>query len=213
MRFIDPDGRDEFEFKYGEWVRVSNIGGSIGIDFYHMGITNVTDRQGNWIEMSDGRKILADGKIRSDETNPATIYNEFIEGLGPVTSIFEGDHHANTSIQGHYLYQEVISNFISSNKDKAYYEVDWGFFDVFRTEVSNIQAQIMRSYGASFYKLGDRILNIMTDSKSRTSLYYHSSYIHNYERGQLIYNPWIGGWQRAPNWEGNTYQIYMFFSE
>jgi RHS repeat-associated protein len=161
MRFIDPTGMDygEYDFINGEWKKISNIGDNIGVDFYHMRgvtnesgkeITNVTDRQGNWIEMADGRNILKGGGIRGANTNWETIYNEWKSGTGPAKSVFEGNHEANKSIQEHYLYEKAYNQFKDSGEPKVPYKIDWGFTDVFKTGTSNMQAQMMGSYNISF---------------------------------------------------------------
>ncbi|GAB6013518.1 RHS repeat domain-containing protein [Viscerimonas tarda] len=222
IRNIDPTGMDEFDYIDNDWRKISEIGGNIGIDFYHMGIkndagfeiTNVTDRNGNWIEMSDGRNILKGGEIRGNDVNWKTITNEFLDGTGPSKSIFEGNHPANEAIQEHYLYQEKLSEFNASGNSKAPYEVNWGITDIFKTGISNDQAQMMGSYNASFYKLGENTLNLVQDSKSKSSLYYHLTPTYqNYDRGKQYYNPWAGTWTTPPAPRTNTYQNHLFWTK
>jgi hypothetical protein len=109
--FIDPTGMGvEGEFEWNkenrEWEKTSTKGDEIGVDFYHMDAdenhgqrTYVTDREGGWNIINNGREALQ-GKSRGDNVNYKTIYDEWSEGTGPARSVFEGDHPANTRMGG-----------------------------------------------------------------------------------------------------------------
>lgn len=224
VRFIDSDGRSFGEFDYidGEWKKISNIGDDIGVDFYHMKgvtnasgkeITNVTDRKGNWIEMSDGRNALKGGVIRGDNVNWETITDEYIDGNGPTKSVFEGNHEANEAIQEHYLYKNTFADFKASGKPKAPYVVKWSPLDVAKTRTNNKQAQMMGSYNVSFYKLGENTLSFIQDSKSKTSIGLHLPFKNEDRKEGPVYNPWAGAWQKPNNSYKNTYQIYLFWAK
>ena len=78
---------------------------------------------------------------------------------------------------------------------------------------NNMQVQMMGSYNVSFYKLLDTELNIVSDSKSRTSFYYHLP-VTNYPRGALnvrfIENK---AYLYIDNTETTTYQNYIFLTQ
>ena len=63
--------------------------------------------------------------------------------------------------------------------------------------------QMIGEAGISYYNLGNKVLFVLTDSKSNTSLYYHLPFVKNRERGEK--NPWY-----TLNGYGNTYQTYMW---
>ncbi|MCD8079119.1 MAG: RHS repeat-associated core domain-containing protein [Bacteroides sp.] len=209
VRKLDPDGRDEYEFNGKQWVKISDIGRSMGLNFFHMGvtnadgkeITNIMDQEGNWAEMSGGREILKEAQIRGEDVNWKTITDEFTNGTGPEKSMFEGNNPANQAIQEHYLYQNAVSEFEGLEKDNAYIKVNWGPKDVIKTGTKNKQAQMMGSYSVSFYKIGDKTLSFIYDSKSKTSLFYHLP-VTNKDRQQ-------GGSNRLKT----TRQLYMFFNQ
>lgn len=223
---MDPTGikYGEYDFIDGEWKKISNIGDDIGVDFYHMGITNdqgkeitnITDRQGNWIEMLNGRNLFKGAEIRGNDVNYSSIYNEFASGSGPARSIFEGDHPANEDIQEHYLYQKEFDKFNKSGEPKKGSKVEWNLLDVFKTRDNNMQAQMMGSYNANFYKLGDKTLFIGIDSKSKTSLFLHLP-VKNLERiSGMRYDAWRGGFRpvtQKDNEYRNTHQIYLFWTK
>jgi hypothetical protein len=73
-----------------------------------------------------------------------------------------------------------------------------------------MQVQMMGSYNASFYKLGDKTLCLLQDSKSRSSFYYHLP-VQNYVRGTR----WDGTGSGTifNDKEANTYQTYLIFKK
>ncbi len=209
LMIIDLDGQDEWEWnaetEEREWI--SDIGRSMGIDFYHTGqmddngkeITQITDANGNSANMTDGRSLLSGGVSRDKKVDWKTITAEFLSGTGPERSVFEGDHPANEAIQEHYLYEGAVSRHEKTGENPVI--VNWGPLDVFRTRGTNMQAQMMGSYGVSFYQLGDRTLSVINDSKSRTSLFLHLP-VENVDRSA-----------GTDNRLKTTQQVYMFFNK
>jgi hypothetical protein len=170
----------------------------------------VTDRQAHWAEMKEGRQWLSGGEIRGTDVNWRTIYNEFKDGTGPANSVFEGNHPANEAIQEHYLYKWSFDNYLLTGE--KFQKIDWRLLDILKTGFENMWAQMMGSYTASFYKLGDRTLSFVADSKSKSSLYYHLTPEHmNYERGKEIYYTWAGTWVMPPQQITTTRQNYLFW--
>ena len=232
----DPDGRSvdgEYELDAnGEWQKVSNKGDAIGVDFYHFDAvgkdspqkTFVTDRKGNWNIINNGRYALQ-GKTRGNDVNYETITDEFMSGTGPEHSLFEGNHPANSEIEKHYLFRKQITLFNLGGDGKGEHNgtilgrkkgvnVSWGVEDVPRTGSDNMQAQMMGSYSASFYKLGDKTLTLLQDSKSRYSLYFHLPWVKNYSREEGVpIRDLQWGVERARSQRTtNTYQSYLFFA-
>jgi hypothetical protein len=73
-----------------------------------------------------------------------------------------------------------------------------------------MQVQMMGTYNVSFYKLGNNVLNIVQDSKSRSSFYYHLP-VQNYKRGQGYIGD-NGMWYPPIQGENNTWQTYIFMT-
>ena len=76
----------------GNWVKVSDTGDDIGLDFYHYDIvglesaqqmTQIVDHYGNKNWMSDGRKWLKDGVTREASINWWKLYLEWAIGRRP----------------------------------------------------------------------------------------------------------------------------------
>jgi RHS repeat-associated protein len=228
----DPDGRSvdgEYELDAnGNFQKVSDKGDDIGVDFYHFDNvlgddgktiqkTWITDRKGNWNWMKNGRYNLQ-GDVRDGETNWSTIYEEFRDGTGSERSFFEGEHTAIQDIKDNYLFEKAFTKFEKTGRDKAPIEANFSPLDIITTG-TNMQVQMMGSYNVSFYKLGDKVLSLVQDSKSRTSLYYHLP-VTNYSRNETQYMTIPGGvtyYGKFENLviphkkESSTYQTYLFF--
>lgn len=138
---------------------------------------------------------------------------------GPERSVFEGDHPANGAIQNHYLYKNALKKFESSGEPKDGVDVDFWPMDILRSGF-HMQSQMMGSYNASFYKLGERTLSLLQDSKSRNSLYYRAP-VNNPSRSETQYSTISGGthyYGRSKDLiiphkqESSTYQTYLFFN-
>ncbi|BDW93374.1 hypothetical protein MACH07_22060 [Flagellimonas marinaquae] len=231
MMHTDPDGRSvdgEYELIDGEWKKTSTKGDDIGVDFYHTDTkdskgndvqkTYVTDREGNWNVINNGRYALQ-GESRGTDTDWSTVYNEFLDGNGPERSVFEGDHQSIADIKKNYLFKNAAEDFEESGDSKGGGEVSfWPIWDNIGTG-SNMQVQMMGSFNASFYKLGDKTLSLVQDSKSRTSYYYHLP-VTNYPRSLTRYKTFKGGVHYngvskdiviPHKQESTTYQTYLFF--
>ncbi len=231
MMHTDPDGRSvdgEFELIGGEWKKTSTKGDDIGVDFYHTDSkdkkgnstqkTYATDRKGNWNVINNGRYALQ-GESRSSDTDWSTVYNEFLDGNGPERSVFEGDHQSIADIKKNYLFKGSASDFEESGDSKGGGEVSFlPILDNIGTG-SNMQVQMMGSFNASFYKLGNKTLSLVQDSKSRTSYYYHLP-VTNYSRSLTQYKTIKGGIHYngvskdiviPHKQESTTYQTYLFF--
>ncbi len=101
--------------------------------------------------------------------------------------------------------------FIRSNKSKEAYPIDFYPWDIVGQGV-NMHGQMMGSFNVSFYKLGDKTLSLVQDSKSRKSFYYHAPWIESTDRlrrDQWYFN--TTSWHEA-NKETTTHQKYLFFN-
>jgi hypothetical protein len=110
------------------------------------------------------------------------------------------------------LFQGANYGFQKSGLSKKASEVDyWPVWDNLTAEGGKgfMQMQMMGSFNASFYKLGDRTLSLLQDSKSRTSFYYHLP-VTNYDRGSRIEINKDGSFSFNDK-QANTYQTYLFF--
>lgn len=144
LRFIDPDGREEYEY----------------------------DKDGNSVTMTGGREIFNGGEKRDENVDYVTITNEFTEGYGPERSVFEGEHPTNDAVQAMDSYQEKkrVFDATNPNQSKEAYRAKWGITDALTTP--NWQAQMMGTYNLSFYRLGNKTLGLAIDSKSKESAFY-----------------------------------------
>jgi RHS repeat-associated protein len=218
---IDPTGMLDGEYekdKDGNWQKTSTKGDDIGVDFYHTTrktgdkeeqLTYVTDREGNWNTIKEGKKFLS-GESRGDDANWATIFSEWNNGSGPETSFFEGGHQSNMEIMKDPAFQNNLFDFSSSGKTKDGFNSGFNLLDAATTGFSNMQKQMMGDYNMSFYKLGDKVLSLVNDSKSRSSFYAHLP-VNNPARGTV----WDGSGGNVifNNRQTNTYQNYLFFAK
>jgi hypothetical protein len=218
LKFVDPNGMAEWEFSYIQmqvgdqtfevphWERISDIGDDIEVDFVHTNevdkegyqLTYVYDKEGNYNTIRNGREHLKGGIKRNNDVNWWTIFEEWANGDGPVRSIFEGEHPAITEgILKDLKYAAALQEFVKSNNPKDRKPIGFGLLGIMLAQ-DNMQLQMMGSYNVSFYKLGNKILSMALDKKSRTSYYLHLPYIKDYERSN------------EKTRQGNTYQIYLF---
>lgn len=210
---IDPDGMLDGEFEWDnankKWQKTSTKGDDIGVDFYHWDgaggsqTTYVTDREGNWNTITNGREALQ-GTLRDESVDWKQIYNEWKSGTGPEYSLMEGEHPSNQEINKDFWLNVDHRLFLNSGDSKGRYDRRFGILGALDAG-ANMQLQMMGSYSTSFYKLGDKTLTLIFDSKSRTSFYYHAG-IPNYSRQT--------GWPKSTGMgkrETTTYQTYIFF--
>ncbi len=122
------------------------------------------------------------------------------------------------SITENYLFIDSYNKFKKSDKIKDKHNIDFLYIlDNVRTR-SNMQVQMMESYNASYYTLGNKTLILIQDSKSRSSFYYHLP-VTNYKRDSrwidaslanpLMYNDNPNALIKTDK-ETNTYQSYIF---
>jgi RHS repeat-associated protein len=218
----DPTGRSvdgEFEKdKNGKWQKTSTKGDEIGLDFYH---TDNKDKDGNQITVAIDKKfntaIIPNGREKLSGTKRdatvdwSNVYDEWKNDTGPEKSYFEAYHPAINDIKANHLWGSAYSDFLDSGK-KADIGVLSHFVPILDNWLTaqNMQVQMMGSFRTDFYKMGDNILNIVTDTKSRTSFYLHLP-VSNYRRGQGIIKE-NGMWYPPIQGENTTFQTYLFLT-
>ncbi|MBP5550033.1 MAG: hypothetical protein J6X63_06100, partial [Bacteroidales bacterium] len=131
--------------------------------------------------------------------NRLGLFGEFLFNVGPEFSVFLADHPltqdmANTSFVK--LMQRII---LASKKDYIDDHRDWGLLDVMSTSSEAEQFIGSYRYIALKSRVDKCLYNVIYDSKSRTSLFYHLSKIKNVSREDSILF-------------GNTYQFYIWKS-
>ncbi|RMZ60208.1 RHS repeat-associated core domain-containing protein [Chryseobacterium nematophagum] len=205
VKFIDPDGRapmDEYD-KFGR--KISNLGGD-KIDFYHQknGDTKIVNREdGSSNLIRGGEDIIRNYEQRTSDIDWRDITLEFTSGDGPTFSMFSDFNNSN---KGPFeSLDKTTSNYASlarkdvlnSKNSKGVVKMDYMHANPLRSNFDMWEQMWGRS-NVSWYRLGDKTLFLMTDSKSDTSLFYRVAESH--ERGE--------GYNSYPH--GNTYQTYIW---
>lgn len=208
-------------------MKIYTKGDEIGVDFWHTDftdadgnqITYITDNEGNWNRMKNGREELS-GTLRSWDTDFWQLYSEFINGTGPEKSVFIGPVRANNDIAQSTVIRDGAIEFQRSGQPRAFGSTEYeGYITVtgqyFSGKRPNGQTNFMGSYTYSFYKLGDKTLTMAFDNKSRNSLY-GVDFVNNYSRSEgapVIYNDKNPQWLRGQRTKEmtTTYQTYIFF--
>lgn len=192
--------KDEYD-KDGN--KISNLGGD-ETDFYHQenGSTKVVNRKSKESNtISGGESIIKDYTQRNGKTSFWAIFDEFMEGTGPEKSVMYGkDHQMNQGIINSYQFFRAAKKFLASDKDKMKVKGTFGIFGAIRSGPNGVE-QMMGKANISMYKLGDNIVFVVTDSKSRSS---------------WSLNPFDGDEVNVSRQEGkiipksNTHQTYIF---
>ena len=200
----DPTGMaasppDEFD-RNGN--KISNLGGD-KIDFYHQknGDTKIVDRKTGLSNVIKGGEKLIQGYTQRDaNTSLSTITKEFLNGTGATNSMFTDFTSTSTSGPFESLHSS-FSSYSSPVREKSINSKDLkGTFKMDYLHANPLMAKDMweQMWGrtnVSWYKLGDKTLFFMNDSKSATSLSYRAS----------------SNWERTKHKiMGNTYQTYIW---
>lgn len=214
LNHTDPTGRSidgEYEKdKDGNWQKTSTKGDDIGVDFYHTDntdekgkqLTYVTDREGNWGELKNGRKLLQ-GQTRSNDIDMWDVFDEWKSGNGPEYSFFGSNHSSTEEFNNHYLFKAAFNAYKERGVNNR--EMPFGGMDLLATSTDDWM-QMVGSFDYQFVQLGDKTLSVISDAKTRNSFYYKGFglfNVTNYRRGT--------GNASGGNQETNTYQTYLFF--
>jgi len=204
VRRTDPSGMGdgEFESEYDKsGNKVSDLGGD-KVDFHHQedGSTKIVDRETGASNSINGGEDLINGYTPRDKsTSWSKITNEFAMQFGPANSIFADFDNSKQGAFGslHSAFssysQPAREMSLGSNKSKDVFRMDYG--NANPIVAKDLWEQMWGRSNVSWYKLGDKTLFMMNDSKSATSLFYRAT--SSWERTQ-------GGTM------GNTRQTYIW---
>lgn len=216
---IDPDGRDWYQnnqTSYYTWFDGDNarigftyIGGKgsvLGEEFENILNDVLSGKEGLGLESLYSNGFTFDiapndkgGLIGSKESGQ-NFFDEFVIGSGPEFSVLLEDHPYTQAIindQFAIKCQNIIRN--RGNNGKYTNAGRPTFFPWQASPFSPMQFIGTYRYDGYSSKDGQSIYNIVTDSKSITSLGYHIPFLSNHRRSQ----------QKA---FGNTYQFYLWKS-
>jgi RHS repeat-associated protein len=201
MLMIDPSGAldDEFD-KNGK--KISELGGN-KIDFHHQdnGDTKVVDREtGASNIITGGERLLKNYTKRDKSTSWKKLFSEWSLGLGTKNSLLSDFDDTQIGFFGSM--DEITSTYASKGREEVMTSGDSkGQVSFDYTEVNPFTAstdgweQFLGRANLSYYKLGDKVLFMVNDSKSLTSLSYRI--LGDHERN--IFSV-----------AGNTYQTYIW---
>lgn len=208
------DGEYEID-ENGNKVRISDMGDDEGIDYIHQrdNSTIIEDHETcQQIKISptrDGRSLIKDYIKRSDDVVAFDIWEEFRFGVGPENSLFVGNHPMNLDIIDSPDFIDAQARFKKSTnlKEKLPLSSSFGLMGPFRAG-TNMTAQMLGKFDVSFYPIGDKVVTLVTDSKSQ------NSYQPWYKLGSLWGNSEFGNHARDTKWRhnnmSNTRQSYLF---
>jgi RHS repeat-associated protein len=228
---VDPTGALDGEYEIthdsdGNEIKtkVSTLGDDVGIDFNHhldgefAGQTEIVNSKNgfsNWI--SDSRYIRGYAH-RDGNTSWNTIFQEWRKGTGPENSlVFGRDHPMIKDIRTSSLYHRARNEYLTDKAwdfdckiSKKYIPVDFGLKGLLLSG-TNMTMQMIGASGVSFYDIGDnQRLVVMTDSKNKTSFYYHLP-IENTKRNTVMRETFYGSndWY-YDNRQTTTNQTYIW---
>jgi len=145
------------------------------------------------------------GALIGSKERDWNFLDEFIAGTGPEVSVFLSDHPytedmktSNGVINGQ---QEIAKGRSKIPGQITEYKGNWGLWDVFTTASMAKQFVGSYRYDAFTSKDGKYLNNVVSDSKSRSSLFYHL---------------YPSSWNKKRSQQkimGNTYQFYIWQSE
>ena len=206
IKRIDPDGKldDEYD-KNGN--KISNLGGD-KIDFHHQanGDTKITDKEtgaSNIITM--GSLFIQGYTQRSKETGWNTLFDEWDLGFGPQKSIYSDFNNTTQGVFGSFdnplsvFSSKARAAVLSEGKNKG--TVDYNYSDINpATAGTDGWQQFLGRANMSYYKLGDKVLFMVNDSKTMTSFAYRMWPFGNHERGNTFWG----------NSGATTHQTYIW---
>jgi len=198
---VDPTGMLDHEYdKDGN--KISDLGGD-KIDFHHQanGDTKIVDKQTGASNIIAGGEALIRGYTQRDNsTGWGTLFYEWDQGTGPTKSMFADFDNTTTGVFGSFdkifsVYAgKARASVLSEGQSKGSVKFGYGDINPLTAGFDGWEQFIGRA-NLSYYKLGDKVLYLMNDSKSMTSFMYRMS--PSWERSDFRLN-------------GNTYQTYIW---
>lgn len=177
INFSTPPNEYVVDINTGQVTQVSDLGGD-EIDFYHYvgggasfnGKTRIVDRETGEDQWMNSSKNLKGYTRRSNTTNWANLYDEFLSGGGPENSLLVGQENAAVKqLMKTNMYKTAIDYFQgTSMNEKASFSGMFGPLGII-LENTNMQGQFMGKTNFSFYPVGNRVVIMAFDSKSASS--------------------------------------------
>ena len=204
IKYIDPNGKSMREYDTNGNV-ISDLGGD-QIDFIHQkngDVKIVNKENGHTNTISNGRKFMYRYTHRNSFVSWKDITTEFINEEGPKKSLFSDFSESKKGVFSSLSKFNSVyglaarSDVLKSNKIKNSVKVTTLYANPL-TAGFDVWEQMIGEANISWYDLGNKVLFMMIDSKSNTSLFYHLPFIKNKERGESGFG------------YGNTYQTYMW---
>ncbi|MGG7552671.1 hypothetical protein ACQ7CX_18845 [Chryseobacterium arthrosphaerae] len=204
-KYINTNGKEPFDEFDKNGKKISNLGGN-KINFHHQsnGDTQIINLQtGTSNIIKGGESIIRNYTHREKDVGWGTITGEYFGGSGPTRSLFSDFNNSN---HGPFASLDKTSSpysslarqdALNSKKSKGFIKMDYLHANPIRANFDWNEQMWGRSI-ISWYKLGDKILFVMTDSKSQESLFYRLP-VKNFERTEGKVNSFA-----------NTYQTYMW---
>ncbi|MGK6344270.1 DUF6443 domain-containing protein [Chryseobacterium sp. DT-3] len=174
--FNYPPNEYVVDIQTGQVRQVSDLGGD-EIDFFHYigggasfnGKTRIVDRESGDDQWMNSSKNLKGYTRRSNSTNWANLYDEFLSGGGPENSLLVMGNAAVSQLMKTDMYKSAISYFKeTSMNEKVSYSGMFGPIGVVM-ENKNMQGQFMGKTNFSFYPVGNKVVIMAFDSKSVSS--------------------------------------------
>ena len=222
IRNLDPDGMDWYqsnETGYYEWQDgdedregYTHIGGKGSLlgefeqhfdDIFEGGIYS----NGFSLDIADNEK----GALLPAGGGGGNFLDEFINGTGPQVSIMLGDHPYTKSLidseagEVGAVHQAIAEGKTDVPGQMTSYGVGFGLYDLLTS--MTLPEQFVGSYTLNVFTSSDgkSYLNILSDSKSRESLFYRAVK-NNPDRDPSNRNPSLPSGQETTN----TYQFYLW---
>lgn len=204
IKYIDPNGKSMREYDTDGNV-ISDLGGN-KIDFIHQksGDVKVVNKEnGHTNTISNGSKFMYNYTHRKSSVSWKDITMEFLDEEGPKNSLFSDFSESKEGVFSSLSKFNSVyglaarSDVLKSNKQKNTVKVTTLYANPL-TAGFDMWEQMIGEANISWYDLGNKVLFMMMDSKSNTSLFYHLPIFKNKERGKSGFG------------YGNTYQTYMW---
>ncbi|HEX8576183.1 MAG TPA: RHS repeat-associated core domain-containing protein [Flavobacterium sp.] len=173
---IDPDGgstKPPNEYDVNGNL-ISTLGGN-SIDYIHQKDGSILIQNcstGESITTKAGMDILKGFVNRDKNIDYMDIFNEFKDGYGPKRSLFDGNHPMTIDMKESQAAYVGRSMYMSNGGKKGYVGFDFGITGIFSAG-PNMTEQMVGSVGVSIYPVGNKVVFILTDTKTPRSLFYH----------------------------------------
>lgn len=178
VNLIDPDGKsatppNEFD-ENGN--KISNLGGE-KVDFYHQkdGSIKIVDCEtGKSNTIKSGQDVIKGFEHRDENVNVnwETIYNEFKIGNGPKRSLMDGSHPMTKAMFDSQAASIARDMYVSNGGKNGYKAFDFGVSGAVKSG-TNMTEQMIGSVGVSIYPVGNKVVIMLTDTKTPRSLFLH----------------------------------------